>query len=300
MGEEMGNPLGGDGGGTDIELALKQGTLTEAEAIVMMQKQMEAQMERRIERLKDEMGAGGISKLAVRAAYARLTEAPTNYHQVTTFFLTSTDPQDHDTKATAPMLFLGGVLMVLAQTLTVVAMTSATMWPACASNKQCAEGSYCNLYTAAGRDSSFNSGSRCWECGYAPIREQLDVATGKCYNNVYCADTRFSMADETSVCQQDPTLCTEYAGYNETGILEVCQEPDLARRYWAPVDKVVPRAAVLSYCDHCVHAVTDEVDTSTNKQTYLEHVAAMTTLDWLALTFSSFVIGLNIVGELKE
>ena len=49
-----------------------------------------------------------------------------------------------------------------------------------------------------------------------------------------------------------------------------------------------------------MHAVTDEVDTSTNKQTYLEHVAAMTTLDWLALTFSSFVIGLNIVGELKE
>ena len=49
-----------------------------------------------------------------------------------------------------------------------------------------------------------------------------------------------------------------------------------------------------------VHAITTEVDTSTNKQTYLEHVTAMTTLDWLALAFSSFVIGLNIVGELKE
>lgn len=53
-------------------------------------------------------------------------------------------------------------------------------------------------------------------------------------------------------------------------------------------------------CGGSVHAITTEVDTSTNKQTYFEHVTAMTTLDWLALGFSSFVIGLNIVGELKE
>jgi hypothetical protein len=187
--------------------------------------------------------------------------------------------------------------MVLVQTLTVVAMTSATMWPACASNKQCVEGTYCNLQQES---DEFNSGARCWECGYAPIEEQLDPATGKCYNNVYCADPRFTFAHESSVCAQNPTLCTEYAGYNTSGILEVCRKPALGRRYWDPPDKVVPRAAVLSYCDHCVHAITDDVDTSTNKQTYLEHVAAMTTLDWLALTFSSFVIGLNIVGELKE
>lgn len=168
--------------------------------------------------------------------------------QVSTFFLVSTDPQDQEMKASAPKFFVGSVLMVIAQTFTVVALTSATMWPACASNNQCDEGTYCNLQQES--ESDFNSGARCWECGYAPIEEQLDPMTGKCFNNVYCADPRFSMAHEASICAKNPSLCTEYAGYNTTGILEICQNPSLARRYWDPPDTIVPRPAVLSYCDH--------------------------------------------------
>ena len=51
---------------------------------------------------------------------------------------------------------------------------------------------------------------------------------------------------------------------------------------------------------YSVHPVTNDVDVSTNLQTYTENVNAMSTFDWVALAFSSFVVALNMVGELKD
>ena len=86
----------------DIEAGLKDGTLTAEQAVVLQERQLRAEVEAQMARLEtrlraelvgDDRGATGLAT-AVRGIYARLTEAPTNYHQATVHYLSSDAPED--------------------------------------------------------------------------------------------------------------------------------------------------------------------------------------------------------------
>jgi len=59
--------------------------------------------------------SGGGSGAASQAVYARLTEAPTNWHQASVFALVSDAPEDAPLKARAPFQFGIGFAMVACQ-----------------------------------------------------------------------------------------------------------------------------------------------------------------------------------------
>jgi hypothetical protein len=62
----------------DIELALTQGTLTEREAIVALQRQLREEMKANVAAMRDDMTGMGLHA-SVETILAQLTEAPTNW-----------------------------------------------------------------------------------------------------------------------------------------------------------------------------------------------------------------------------
>ena len=108
----------------DIEAALRDGSLTGDEAIVLMEKRMH-EMEAR---LRAELGGGGTGlAAAVRGVVARLTETPTNFHQATVHFLATDAPEDEAMARRAPLLYAGSLAMVVLQSATAAGVvTNAT------------------------------------------------------------------------------------------------------------------------------------------------------------------------------
>jgi hypothetical protein len=100
------------------------------------------------------------------AAFARLGTAPTNWHQATIYFLTATDKQDLPMRRLAPLMYAGGLTMVVVQIITLYGMLLGMAVPPCVNNQQCENyhtGFYC--YRNAGR-----AAGRCKPCGsYAPL-----------------------------------------------------------------------------------------------------------------------------------
>ena len=76
-------------------------------------------MESRLAKLETQFAARFASESGgsqdVAAAVARIGTAPTNWHQATIFFLTSKAEEDETMRNKAPLMFLGGVLMVVVQ-----------------------------------------------------------------------------------------------------------------------------------------------------------------------------------------
>ena len=105
--------LGETAAGVDIEAGLRDGTLTAEQAVVLMEEQMEA----REKQLRAEVDAkiaaaqlgvvegGATLASAVRGLVARLTETPTNFHQVTVHFLATAAPEDAAMARRAPLLY---------------------------------------------------------------------------------------------------------------------------------------------------------------------------------------------------
>ena len=109
--------LGETAAGVDIEAGLRDGTLTAEQAVVLMQEQLQGQMEAREKQLRAEVDAkiaaaqlgvvegGATLASAVRGLVARLTETPTNFHQVTVHFLATAAPEDAAMARRAPLLY---------------------------------------------------------------------------------------------------------------------------------------------------------------------------------------------------
>ena len=130
---EVQNPMNGGGSEStgaaaaalktfaDVEAALAEGGVTPqqaAEASRVMESLMESLMDQKVAALKAEMGGASFEvESTVRSLVARLTEAPTSWHQSAVFFASSTDPIDAAAKKRAPLLAAISVLMVLAQSL---------------------------------------------------------------------------------------------------------------------------------------------------------------------------------------
>ena len=151
---EVQNPMNGESESTeaaaalktfaDVEAALAEGGVTPQQA-AEASRVMESLMDQKVAALKAEMGGASFEvESAVRSLVARLTEAPTSWHQSAVFFASSTDPIDAATKKRAPLLAAISVLMVLAQSLVAGALFFGNLWPACTKSSQCVSGTYCS------------------------------------------------------------------------------------------------------------------------------------------------------------
>ena len=132
----------------DVEAALKDGTLTAEQAVVVQERQLRDEMARLEARLRAELGGGGGATLAsaVRGVVARLTETPTNFHQATVFFLAADAPEDAAMARRAPLLYAGSLAMVLLQSMAAVGVQIGTFLPSCSTTAQCdIPGMYCRL-----------------------------------------------------------------------------------------------------------------------------------------------------------
>eukprot|EP01052_Picozoa_sp_SAG31_P031189 SAG31_NODE_3279_length_4470_cov_48.789293_5_plen_342_part_00 len=212
----------------------------------------------------------------VRSIVARLGEAPPNWHQATVMFAAS-DGDDARWRVGSLVL---SVLMVMGQSMVTVGMWLGTAAPACGSNDQCGQtGTYCQVRPQA-MSSALSATGRCQYCGVdVPLPQEVDPATGGTLNWVMAPD---------------------FAGFNNTLIVEACAAP-IDRRGTAAMGNVVifPRAAVVSWCEACVHPIDGQVDELSEARLAAANVKAMGLFDWVALVLATVVVALTIGGELK-
>ena len=83
---------------------------------------------------------------AATNVFAKLAEAPTNWHQATIYFMTSTAKEDEPMRKLAPLMFCGGMAMVLLQIAAIYGLVSGLVHPSCTSNTQCTRpGFFCYI-----------------------------------------------------------------------------------------------------------------------------------------------------------
>lgn len=150
-----------------------------------------------------------------------------------------------------------------------------TVIASCLNSDQCAAGTYCHI----GGSSASQLQSRCFFCGQnAPLPAQVDPATGGTLNDGGAA-----------------TL-SDFAGYNLTGVAEVCAQPSLGTGHAS--FGTHGELAVVSWCEACVRN-DGTVDPLTAVGLLADNEAAMRPFDWAALLFATLVVALAVVGELK-
>ena len=122
-----------------------------------------AELEEQIAEARRRDGMVGSGAVAVlRSELARLDAAPTNWHQATIYFLTSTDEEDASMRRRAPLMYATGVVMVVVQIIAMYGVVMGMMAPPCINNLQCTEtGFYCEV----ARD---GQSGRCRSCGGDP------------------------------------------------------------------------------------------------------------------------------------
>ena len=220
---------------------------------------------------------------AVRRAFGRLTEAPTNWHQVAVFALTSEDERDAQLRSRATLFFAASWLMVLIQTCCVVGVLTGTYSPSCKSVDQCEQGRYCMLGV---RD-------RCSTCAeITPLPEQWD---DQGVLNIGYQDS------------DGLTPTPEHVRWNLTLVAEVCAAPSARTgTNTGGVLASLTKASVAAWCTRCVTGLSTDtlavvhVDDSTIATVSNLNLAAIGLFDQLALLLSAFVVACTIVGELKD
>ena len=122
------NPVA-DGGGDDVEAAQEPIDGAQVPEIETRADDQESPVER-----------------AATNVFAKLAEAPTNWHQATIYFMTSTAKEDEPMRKLAPLMFCGGLAMVLLQIAAIYGLVSGLVHPSCTSNTQCTRpGFFCYI-----------------------------------------------------------------------------------------------------------------------------------------------------------
>jgi hypothetical protein len=218
--------------------------------------------------------SGGVSG-AINSAVAKLSEAPVNWHQATLFFFTADAAEDAAMRARAPLLLALGFAQVLLALATAVGVAAGVINPTCLDNDGCyAKGAFCWV----------GGSQRCQYCGQLSLLKTQVDAAGGILNEAYHPD---------------------FVGYNETGVAEACHNLppegfyiEGVNTYGAP--HYYSREGVLAYCASCVSGVTGAVDGLQLRSLSEASVGAMGAYDWVALFFSSIIVSLTVVGELKD
>jgi hypothetical protein len=257
----------------DLESALGQmGGTEEATRVFAAMDQYLSARELQLAARFDEKVEAKLGTGSGRAIVAGLNEVPVCYHQASVFFAASDEGEDAVMKGRAPLLLLGGVVLVLLQIYTAMGLSINTVIPSCASNAQCEDSSYCALPTR----------KRCDFCGrFVPLLVQTDPITGDALNH--------------------PESQLGFGGYNLTLVSEVCVAPEQARLGTQANGKEVPWEAgrVAAWCEACV--MTDgQVHTMTQTQRIADNVHAMGSMDWVALTFATVIVACKVAGEVSR
>ena len=191
----------------DIEAGLKDGSITAEEGVVLMQERMKKLEAKIVERVEARLGGGGgqtapPAEVAIRAVVARLTEAPSNWHQGVVFGLVTNDVADAELRMWAPLGYAVGGIIVFMQSAVACGLITSTFGPSCASSDQCGAGTYCRADL-----------SRCEFCGYG-------IPLGMQYINGTCTWDGCMTYNRP----RDPN----FAGFNVAGIRAVCADPSLS------------------------------------------------------------------------
>jgi hypothetical protein len=270
-------PSGGNGGGDDVETGIGDATLQQQ--VALLQARMET-----LER-------GGGADAAIRSVFASIGTAPANWHQATGFFLSSEKEVDQAMRKRAPLMFVGGLLIIFFQIIVTGGLFVGSLIPSCQSNLQCAHlpGTVCT------------PANRCFHCGQTGIYPQAfdgqkDVVDcdwgpnephvgrspepqqrGKCFRNLY---------------------------RNKTAVAEVCADPQ-DRLAWQEGqgelnDPIGFKAkGVRTWCEACIF--TDgEVNRYTIVDNSVGDIMSMGAYDWVALFFATYDCGWTVdCGRIK-
>jgi hypothetical protein len=320
---------------TELEAALRglrEGKTTEHEAMAVLDRLMDERMERLLANKTDgpfARGTGlGLESLA-KAVFARMTEAPTNWHQCIVFFLTSTEADDEPMKQWLPLMLAGSWLMVLIQCAACLAVVIGVALPSCRSSDQCPDGQYCQV----------GFSNRCGFCGSnAPLIMQVNDVTGQTFNAIF--DPNFAGYNTTlvkQVCDNDGLTCGDLCPLEKAEDLKgtgenyfrvsgdlngrtcgqscdfnyehrIARGADLNSRDSVVIgfnsggdwDLGYSTEHVRQWCEYCVYATTYDVDPVSQFGRMRDVVSAMGNLDWLALLFASFIVSFQLIGELKD
>ena len=259
---------------------------------------------------------------AVLGVFARLTEAPTNWHQATVFALSSDAPQDSALKARAPAMFAMGAFVVALQCITMPRLFMASAYEKCVTPDDCStKGMFC------GKSGMGSSRMGCKYCStYAPLEQQWEYIDGQLRTYNFPED-QYHRAEPFG-----------RIGFNRTHVLEVCADPTKshsaepapgygghpsplgyvcydnagAEPPWERVPAVCPGASALgepspgyeeyvaAWCHACVDRATGDVNGLTGWDLPANNVNAMSAADWIAYAMCSIVVALTMVGELKD
>jgi hypothetical protein len=291
--ETSSNPLApsnGGGSGDDVETAGTSAAEHLGDTDATLQQQVvgltaaAAALKARVETLEE---GGGIDA-AIRSVFASIGTAPANWHQATVFFLSSEKEVDQAMRKRAPLMFVGGLLVIVFQIIVTIGVTSGSMAPACESNEQCHSlGTYCLLGGA----------NRCTMCGDGGIYNQNPVSE-------YRVPCDWGSNEPRVGRTGDPNYCFPNLYRNKTAVAEVCADPQ-DRLAWSSIQGIVndpvgfKARGVRAWCEACVF--TDgEVNRNTGTDYAAGSIMSMGTYDWATLIFATYVVGLTIVGELKD
>eukprot|EP01043_Picozoa_sp_COSAG02_P060381 COSAG02_NODE_7878_length_2806_cov_7.132989_1_plen_486_part_00 len=286
------------GSSVDIEAALKNGTLTSDEAIVLQERQMEL-MRAEMQRLATaqlasavEAAEGAASPLdTVQNIVARLTETRTNFHQATVYFLATDAPEVEAMARRAPLLYAGSLTMVFLQSATAAGVYFGTLQPSCATSNQCSAGYFCSV---GWRD-------RCNYCGgHVPLPLETEGACSFELATAVSDGSKFTAPDAACTTKNN-AADPNHVGFNLSRVAEICTLPYTERVGVGGVGNVFtfPDTTVASWCETCVRN-DGTVDPLTANSLVAANRAAMGPADAVALAFATFIVAFTVVGELRD
>jgi hypothetical protein len=279
--ETSSNPLAPPSGG-DVETGSAEATLQQQVAGLVA-----LNLKARLETLERGGGASG-ADAAIRSVFASIGTAPANWHQATVFFLSSEKEVDQAMRKRAPLMFVGGLVIIIFQIIVTAGLFVGSLAPSCLSNEQCVHmpGSWCTLGGA----------NRCFACGQTGIYPNLE-------NDVIACQWG---PNEPHVGRSptDPGNCFPNLYRNKTAVAKVCTDPQDRLAWDATQGKIndpigFKAKGVRAWCEACIFT-----DGEVNRFTIADHmvgnVMSMGAYDWVTLLFATYVVGLSIVGELKD
>lgn len=270
----------------------------------------------------------------IASVMARLGTAPTNWHQATVYFLTSKAEGDASSRKRAPFFFAWGFLLVVLQILAADGVLLGMVNQSCGNNDACVGGMYCHVTPGRTRGRCLYCGESAPLVAYdSDIPVPGEPGKFKYYNRI---ETGSYPQKKVGFGREiEPTM---FAGWNMTHVRQRCRHPYRSFKYayeyevegdsrrvvvtdstdipdgiqprdWgSPVSdfmviKDFSEATVERWCDSCVQMAPDGIlDVSVMNMKLLAQTnqQAMAPLDWAALVLCSYVVGLTIVGEIKD
>ena len=229
-------------------------------------------------------------------AMARLSQAPTAWHQAAVYFLADGD-------ARGPRMVAMGFVMVLLQTCAAFGIMMSTIEQSCHTSEICQiRGTWC---------ATTSKGGKCIYCG-----DDLPLPLEGARWEKTCAGCRslrpvLNPDNTDGITYNHPDVTATpgviFGGYNTSTVEDVCSHTWAGTRGVArvgisgiTVETLYGPEDVHAWCSECVEPLTHEVRGVTFISTVVSNARSMSGLDWCSMVLSGYVVALAVVGELKD